>query len=125
MNKIIAVAFLVTTSSVYAEYVRVGPMKATVCTGVFVKSCGQKEVSAIEQRGNFFEPSESFGSVDSFSGKTCTIRTSADEVVTAAVMAAKLPNFYTRESGRQVRIKPDYIQFSCYKRQPLDGEMQP
>jgi hypothetical protein len=116
MKKIIAVAFLVTTSSVYAEYVRVGPMKATVCTGVVVKSCGQKEISAIEQRGNFFEPSESFGSVDSFSGKTCTIRTSSDNVATAAALAAKLPNFYTREGGRQVKIKPDYVQFSCYKR---------
>ncbi len=115
MKKIIAVAFLVTTS-VYAEYVRVGPMKATVCTGVVVKSCGQKEISAIEQRGNFFEPSESFGSVDSFSGKTCTIRTSSDNVATAAALAAKLPNFYTREGGRQVKIKPDYVQFSCYKR---------
>jgi hypothetical protein len=90
--------------------------KATVCTGVVLKSCGQKEISAIEQRGNFFEPSESFGSVDSFSGKTCTIRTSSDNVVTAAAMAAKLPSFYTLEGGRQVKIKPDYVQFSCYKR---------
>lgn len=116
MKKIVALALLVTAPSVYAQYVRVGPMKATVCTGVVVKSCGLKEISAVEQGGNFFEPSESFASVDSFSGKTCTIRTSSDNVATAAVLAAKLPNFYTREGGMQVKIKPDYIQFSCYKR---------
>jgi hypothetical protein len=116
MKKIVAITLLVTTSAAHAQYIRVGPMKATVCTGVVLKSCGQKEISAIEQRGNFFEPSESFGSVDSFSGKTCTIRTSSDNVVTAAAMAAKLPSFYTLEGGRQVKIKPDYVQFSCYKR---------
>ena len=32
----------------HAEYIRTSPMKATVCTGFVIKSCGASEVSGIE-----------------------------------------------------------------------------
>ncbi len=75
----------------------------------------KKEVNAIEQNGGLYEPGESFRKVDSFSGKTCTLITSSNNVVTPAALNLKLPNFYTRENGRLVKIKPDYVTFKCFE----------
>lgn len=116
MKKFIALGFLMAVSEVFADYIRIGPMMATVCTGLVIKSCKKKEISAIEERGKFYEPSKIFKSVDSFSGKTCTIMTSSNNVVTSAALAAKLPNFYTLTPSGQVKIKPDHVHFNCQKR---------
>jgi hypothetical protein len=116
MKFMFALLVTVPATSANAEYVRIGPMNATVCSGIVIKTCGQKVVSAVEQGGNLFEPTGSFGSVDSHEGSTCHIKTSSENVVTSAQLALKLPKFFTSEQGRLVRISPDYVSFKCQKR---------
>lgn len=101
----------------HAEYLRTGPMIATVCTGFGIKVCGPKEVVAVEQGGKLYEPAESFASVDdhSSSGK-CHIKTGSSDILSAAINAIKLPTFYTNEGGQRVKISPDYVTFKCTKR---------
>ena len=115
MNKSFLFSLALLTTTVSAEYVRIGPMNATVCNGVVIKSCEQRVVSAVEQGGSLFEPAGSFGSVDSHKGNTCHINTSSENVLTSAQLALRLPKFFASEQGQLVKISPDYISFKCQK----------
>lgn len=114
----IAVAALTFMTSIacHADYVRTGPMKATVCSGFVIKACSPHEVKAIGEGGELYEPSTSFASVDKFRSSKCTIITSSSNVITAAIKYAKSPDFYKEEGGKLVKISPDYVTFNCFKR---------
>lgn len=101
---------LLASFACHADYVRTGPMNATVCKGIAIKSCSSSEVKAIEQGGNMYEPTNRFDTVDSYSGSSCTIRTDG------IIRSAKAPNFYKKEGGEFVKISPDYVTFKCTKR---------
>lgn len=116
MKYTIIMFFIINCSVAYAGYERVGQMKATICSGVVIKSCQQKEIVAIEQNGSMYEPSNYFNSVTSFKGRNCTINTSSNNVITSAAQKMSLPIFYTLESGRLLKINPDYVSFKCVKR---------
>lgn len=111
LRKILPVTFVLLSSfSVHADYVRTGPMNATVCSGIGIKFCSQVEVEAVEQGGGMYEPTNRFNSVDSHNGSSCTIR------IDGFIKSAKSPNFYKKEGGQFVKIKPDYVTFKCIKR---------
>ena len=101
---------LLSSFAVHADYVRTGPMNATVCSGIGIKSCSQVTVRAVEQGGGMYEPTNRFDSVDSYSGSSCTIRTDG------IIRSAKAPSFYKEEGGEFVKISPDYVTFKCTKR---------
>jgi hypothetical protein len=107
---------ILNVSEAFAGYERTGPMKATICSGLVIKSCQQKEVFAVEQDGALYEPSTFFNSVTSFSGRNCTINTSSNNLTISATQKLILPTFYTREAGQLVKIKPDYVSFNCIKK---------
>jgi len=100
----------------HAEYLRTGPLIATVCSGFVIKTCGPKEVVAVEQDGKLFEPAEVFKSADSHSGQSCHIKTGSSDMISAAINTMKLPTFYASEGGQRVKISPDYVTFKCTKR---------
>lgn len=112
--KRIALALLVLVSiGCHAEYVRTGPMTATVCKGFVIKACAPSVVKAIEKDGKFYEPAQKFASVDEHKNNKCHVVTSSSNVITAAVGSFKTPTFYTEEGGKLAKISPDYVTFPC------------
>ncbi len=114
--KFAALLCITACTSANAEYIRTGPLKATVCTGFGIKVCSQKEVRAVGKDGDLFEPAEVFRSVSEFSGKTCHIRLAGTDAVSSAINSVKSQSFYADEDGKLVKISPDYVTFKCTKK---------
>ena len=116
MKRAALVLFMLVWNSCHAEYVRTGPVMATVCRGIGIKFCGPVEVKVLEIGGKLYEPAESYAAVDGYKNKKCHIRTSSDGVLSAALNGMRMPNFYTEENDKYVKISPDYVTFQCRER---------
>lgn len=116
MKRIALVLSATVSIGCHAEYVRTGPMTATVCKGLVIKSCDPSVVKAIEKDGKFYEPAQKFASVDEHKNNKCHLTISSSNVITAAVSSFKTPTFYTEEDGKLAKISPDYVTFPCVQR---------
>jgi hypothetical protein len=109
------ILFAISTPS-WADYVVIGKIKASVCSGVVFQSCGFESVDAVgDSSGQLYEPARQYRSVSEFRAKDkqCWIRMKTGSMAIDAVNAARRPNFFTKRDGRFVKISPDYLVFNC------------
>lgn len=116
MKRIIFALAATVSLTCHAEYIRTGPMMATVCKGFFINFCAPTEVKALEKDGKFYEPGRSFEAVHEYRKNKCHINLDSSNVATKIVRGIKNPNFYTEEDGKLAKINPDYLSFPCVER---------
>lgn len=76
MFTVLCCVLIVTTSSVYAEYVATGPFEITVCKGFVVEFCGHETIDAVKGAdGKPYSMKKSWQTVDKYSNGTCYLNT--------------------------------------------------
>lgn len=98
-----------------ADYLRTGPIKGTVCTGIVIKSCSKVSIDAVESDGQPYTIADSFKHVDEHSGSICHINLKSNNVITNAIHKAKNPTLLTKTADGFKKVSPDYITFKCRK----------
>ena len=115
----LAFVFLFTLNSPsWADYKVTGSIKASVCRGIGIEFCRFEIVEAVgRSSGQLYNPAQQYVSVSEFnsSKNICWIRMKTGSMAIDALNAARLPDFFTKRDGKLVKIKPDYLVFSCRK----------
>lgn len=112
----ILMSLLTISGPAWANFLLIGKMKASVCSGVVFQTCSFENVDAVgASSGQLYEPARQYGSVSEFDPQRnqCWIRMKTGSFALDAFKGSRLPDFFTKKDGRFVKIKPDYLVFSC------------
>ena len=123
-GRIVTVVLLVMMagSNSYAEYAAIGTIQGNHCSGLFIKTCGLKDIAAVSgSDGKLHEIKTTYDSVTEYKETTgkCFIRVSRSSglgPISWAINYWKGTEFYAKDSsGEFTSVDIEYITFKCKK----------